>query len=131
VEGRQEDEVVNVCLCCCLCVLTFHLLLFFPSLQIKAQAEVIANAEGGNNPDKLRQIEKLFHQKSLKKEKKERVYVVTLKNGKTVTPKTSSGRKGKVVKVDSRQKKDKRGEKKAAQRSKKAKSNKNKKQRKL
>jgi len=99
--------------------------------KIKAQAEVIANSEGGQSGDKLRQIEKLFHQKSLKKEKKERVYVVTQKNGKTNMPKSSSGRKGKIVKVDQRQKKDKRGEKKAAQRQKKAKANKNKKQRKV
>jgi AdoMet-dependent rRNA methyltransferase SPB1 len=99
--------------------------------KIKAQAEVIANAEGGAQGDKLRQIEKLYHQKSLKKEKKERVYVVTQKNGKTNMPKSSSGRKGKIVKVDTRMKKDKRGEKKAAQRNKKAKANKNKKQRKV
>ena len=92
---------------------------------------MIANQEGGNSGDKLRQIEKLFHQKSLKKEKKERVYVVTQKNGKTVTPKSSSGRKGRIVKVDTRMKKDKRGEKKAAQRAAKTKSNKNKKQRKV
>jgi AdoMet-dependent rRNA methyltransferase SPB1 len=99
--------------------------------KIKAQAEVIANAEGGQSGDKLRQIEKLFHQKSLKKEKKERVYVVTQKNGKTTMPKSSGGRKGKIVKVDRKMKKDKRGEKKAAQRAKKTKSNKNKKQRKV
>jgi hypothetical protein len=40
-------------------------------------------------------------------------------------PKSSGGRKGKIVKVDRKMKKDKRGEKKAAQRAKKIKSNKN------
>lgn len=100
--------------------------------KIKAQAEVIANQEGGNGDDKLRQIEKLFKQKSLKKkEKRDRVYVVTLKNGKTVTPKSSSGRKGKIMKVDARMKKDKAGEKRAEKRTKKKSATRNKKKAKL
>jgi len=93
--------------------------------KLKAQAEVIAAQEGGaGSNEKLKQIEKLFKTKSLKKEKKERVYVVTLRNGKTATPKSSKGRKGKIVKVDARMKKDKRGEKRATQKKSKKKSNK-------
>lgn len=99
--------------------------------KIKAQAELIANQEGGNGDDKLRQIEKLFRKKALKKEKRDRVYVVTLKNGKTVTPKSSSGRKGKIMKVDARMKKDKQGEKRAEKRNKKKAATRNKKRQKV
>eukprot|EP00808_Paulinella_micropora_P023440 g48895.t1 len=89
--------------------------------KVKAQAQVIANSEGGNEGDKLRQIEKLYRKKDKKKQKVEKTYVVSRKDGSVSQGKGS----GKFVKrVDPRMKSDIRSQKRVDRLKKKGKSTK-------
>jgi len=90
--------------------------------RTKSKADAIANSEGGDEGNKLRQIQKLYKKADKTKIKGPPVYIVAKKGGGSVTVKgkgkggQKGGARGKVKRVDRRLKKDLRAEKRAAKR---------------
>jgi AdoMet-dependent rRNA methyltransferase SPB1 len=83
--------------------------------RTKQQANAIADQTDIDDKAKMRLLEKLYRGGKAKEEKRERVYVITSKGGKT--HKARGATRGRVVRVDPRMKKEKRAKKASEKRS--------------